>query len=108
MVGPASIGRGRQAFSMVNNRQDVTAASDLGSAEGSDCGIVEFTKEEVDALLNEKLKGKKFDLKVYSCLHGFEAWVESKFFLFFLFLSFIFFFFFFFSCSMLGRENWSK
>jgi kinesin family protein C1 len=76
MVGPASIGRGRQAFSMVNNRQDVTAASDFGSAEGSDCGIVEFTKEEVDALLNEKLKGKKFDLKVYSCLHGFEAWLS--------------------------------
>ncbi|XP_059437281.1 kinesin-like protein KIN-14C [Corylus avellana] len=63
MVGPASTGRVRQAFSVVNNRQDVTAASDMGSAEGSDCGIVEFTKEEVDALLNEKLKGKKFDLK---------------------------------------------
>jgi hypothetical protein len=37
---------------------------------------VDFTKEEVDALLNEKLKGKKFDLKVYSCLHGFEAWLS--------------------------------
>ena len=76
MVGPASTGRVRQAFSVVNNRPDVTAASDMGSAEGSDCGIVEFTKEEVDALLNEKLKGKKFDLKVYNCLHGFEGWLS--------------------------------
>ncbi|XP_050288816.1 kinesin-like protein KIN-14C isoform X2 [Quercus robur] len=68
MVGPplaASRGRGRQAFSEVNSRQDVTATSDVGSGEGSECGTVEFTKEEVEALLNEKLKGKKLDpLKV--------------------------------------------
>lgn len=68
MVGPplaASRGRGRQAFSEVNSKQDVTAASDVGSGEGSECGTVEFTKEEVEALLNEKLKGKKLDpLKV--------------------------------------------
>lgn len=65
MVGPpvSSRGRGRQAFTEVNNRQDVTATSDVGSGEGSECGTVEFTKEEVEALLNEKLKGKKFDLK---------------------------------------------
>nr|XP_023876567.1 kinesin-like protein KIN-14C isoform X2 [Quercus suber]POF23374.1 kinesin-like protein kin-14c [Quercus suber] len=67
-VGPplaASRGRGRQAFSEVNSRQDVTATSDVGSGEGSECGTVEFTKEEVEALLNEKLKGKKLDpLKV--------------------------------------------
>ncbi|XP_065618199.1 kinesin-like protein KIN-14C isoform X3 [Quercus suber] len=62
-VGPP--GRGRQAFSEVNSRQDVTATSDVGSGEGSECGTVEFTKEEVEALLNEKLKGKKLDpLKV--------------------------------------------
>ncbi|XP_030972026.1 kinesin-like protein KIN-14C isoform X1 [Quercus lobata] len=68
MVGPplaASRGRGRQAFSEVNSRQDVMATSDVGSGEGSECGTVEFTKEEVEALLNEKLKGKKLDpLKV--------------------------------------------
>lgn len=64
MVAPASTGRGRQAFAVVNNRQDVTAASDMGSAEGSECGTIEFTKEEVEALLNVKFKGKQFDLKV--------------------------------------------
>ncbi|XP_041023436.1 kinesin-like protein KIN-14C [Juglans microcarpa x Juglans regia] len=63
MVAPASTGRGRQAFAVVNNRQDVTAASDMGSAEGSECGTIEFTKEEVEALLNVKFKGKQFDLK---------------------------------------------
>ncbi|KAG2688117.1 hypothetical protein I3760_09G079300 [Carya illinoinensis] len=62
-VAPASTGRGRQAFAMVNNRQDVTTASDMGSAEGSECVTTEFTKEEVEALLNVKFKGKQFDLK---------------------------------------------
>lgn len=75
MVGPplaASRGRGRQAFSEVNSRQDVTATSDVGSGEGSECGTVEFTKEEVEALLNEKLKGKKLDpLKVIFLSHEF-------------------------------------
>jgi kinesin family protein C1 len=79
MVGPpvSSRGRGRQAFTEVNNRQDVTATSDVGSGEGSECGTVEFTKEEVEALLNEKLKGKKFDLKVNNFVllsHEFETW----------------------------------
>ncbi|KAG6641538.1 hypothetical protein I3843_09G079700 [Carya illinoinensis] len=62
-VAPASTGRGRQAFAMVNNRQDVTTASDMGSAEGLECVTTEFTKEEVEALLNVKFKGKQFDLK---------------------------------------------
>ncbi|XP_059623810.1 kinesin-like protein KIN-14C [Cornus florida] len=61
MVGTVSSGRGRQAFAAVNNRQDPTAnGGDLG---GSDCGTVEFNKEVVEALLNEKIKGKKFDHK---------------------------------------------
>ncbi|GMY37095.1 kinesin-like protein KIN-14C isoform X2 [Fagus crenata] len=57
MVGPpvSNRGRGWQAFTEVNNRQDVTATSDVGSGEGSECGTVEFIKEEVEALLNEKL-----------------------------------------------------
>lgn len=65
-MGPTSTGAGRprQAFAVVNNRQDVPGASDMASTEGSDCGTIEFTKEEVEALLNEKPKGKKFDLKV--------------------------------------------
>jgi hypothetical protein len=55
----------RKPFGSVNRKLDVTATSDVGScAEGSDCGNVEFTKEEVDALVNERLKMKKFDHKV--------------------------------------------
>ncbi|KAL9384063.1 hypothetical protein Peur_024386 [Populus x canadensis] len=54
----------RKPFGSVNRKLDVTATSDMGScAEGSDCGNVEFTKEEVDALVNERLKMKKFDHK---------------------------------------------
>lgn len=35
---------------------------------GSESGSVEFNKEEVEALLNEKMKGKsKFDYKVSRC-----------------------------------------
>uniref|UniRef100_A0A5B6YP98 Kinesin-like protein n=1 Tax=Davidia involucrata TaxID=16924 RepID=A0A5B6YP98_DAVIN len=64
MIGPAITGRGRQAFAVVNNRQHIGMnAGDLGGTEGSECGAVEFTKEEVEALLNEKIKGKRFDLK---------------------------------------------
>lgn len=49
----------------VNSRQDgVASASDLGGAEGSESESMEFTKEEVEALLNEKIRGKKFDVKV--------------------------------------------
>lgn len=66
MVGQANSVRSRQVFSVVN------AGADLGDpvANGnSDCGSsgggVEFTKEDVEALLNEKMKGKnKFDYKV--------------------------------------------
>lgn len=64
MVGPASTGRARQAFAVVNNKPDGTVTNDMGSAEGSDCAPVEFTKEKIEALLNEKSKGKKFDHKV--------------------------------------------
>ncbi|KAH7569065.1 hypothetical protein JRO89_XS06G0097000 [Xanthoceras sorbifolium] len=63
MAGPTSTARTRQAFAVVNNRQDAPASTDAGSAEGSECGNVEFSKEEVEALLNEKPKAKKFDLK---------------------------------------------
>lgn len=51
----------RQAPSTVN-RQDVTANSDVGSVE--ECSKVEFTKDEVLALLNERAKAGKFDTKV--------------------------------------------
>ncbi|KAL1195170.1 Kinesin-like protein KIN-14C [Cardamine amara subsp. amara] len=50
----------RQAFSTVN-KQDITMNSDVGSTE--DCGKVEFTKDEVLALLSERAKAGKFDTK---------------------------------------------
>ncbi|XP_068667973.1 kinesin-like protein KIN-14C isoform X2 [Aristolochia californica] len=70
MVGQANTLRARQAFSVLNSGQDLSngggdslrnGASDCGSAVGS----IEFSREEVEALLNEKkTKGKnKFDYK---------------------------------------------
>ncbi|XWS12775.1 hypothetical protein CRYUN_Cryun37aG0119200 [Craigia yunnanensis] len=57
-VGPTGSGRTRQPFAVVNNSQDVTTA-----ANAEECPNHEFTKEEVEAILNEKPKAKKFDLK---------------------------------------------
>ncbi|KAM0040280.1 putative minus-end-directed kinesin ATPase [Helianthus debilis subsp. tardiflorus] len=54
----------RQAFSVVNGGQDPGLRSGPGSIAGSDCGGMEFTREEVDALLNTKIRTKdKFNLK---------------------------------------------
>ncbi|XP_010434203.1 PREDICTED: kinesin-like protein KIN-14C [Camelina sativa] len=50
----------RQAFSAVN-KQDITTTSDVGSIE--ECGKVDFTKDEVLALLSERAKAGKFDTK---------------------------------------------
>lgn len=62
-TGLAVAGRGRQPFAPVTNRQDgATSTGEAGSSEGLDEKL-EFTKEEVEALLNEKIKSKKFDLK---------------------------------------------
>ncbi|KAJ0611440.1 hypothetical protein HanRHA438_Chr01g0019951 [Helianthus annuus] len=53
-----------QAFSVVNGGQDPGLQSGRGSIAGSDCGGMEFTREEVDALLNTKIRTKdKFNLK---------------------------------------------
>ncbi|XVE51198.1 hypothetical protein DITRI_Ditri02bG0020400 [Diplodiscus trichospermus] len=57
-VGPTGIGRSRQPFAVVNNRQDATTA-----ANAEECRNHEFTKEEVEAILNEKPRAKKIDLK---------------------------------------------
>ncbi|XP_057790680.1 kinesin-like protein KIN-14N isoform X1 [Salvia miltiorrhiza] len=46
----------RQAFSIVNGGQDLPPLSGPPSNSGSDCGAIEFSKDDVDALLNEKLK----------------------------------------------------
>ncbi|KAK9084926.1 hypothetical protein Sjap_025337 [Stephania japonica] len=64
MVGQANSGRTRQAFSVVNGGQDQNSRGDSGSNVGSECGSIEFNKEVVEALLNEKMRGKtKFDYK---------------------------------------------
>ncbi|KAL9234140.1 hypothetical protein vseg_009043 [Gypsophila vaccaria] len=62
MTGPTAASRARQVLSTVNaNRQDNNAADTASEVAAEE--VIEFTKEEVDALLNEKIKGKKFDLK---------------------------------------------
>lgn len=60
-MGPTGAGRTRQAFSDVKNRQDVASAASTVVEELA--ANHEFTKEEVEAILNEKPKAKKFDLK---------------------------------------------
>ena len=71
----------RKPFGSVNKKLDVAATSDVGSCvEGSDCGNVEFTKEEIDALVNERLKMKKFDHKVllgYFCFLVNLVWLRD-------------------------------
>ncbi|KAF7843080.1 kinesin-like protein KIN-14C [Senna tora] len=57
-------GRGRLPFATVNKGPDANAANDVGSTEGTDCSTIEFTKEDVEALLNEKMKkGNPYDHK---------------------------------------------
>ncbi|KAG2303956.1 hypothetical protein Bca52824_032607 [Brassica carinata] len=51
----------RQVPSSAVNKQDVTAKSDVGSVE--ECSKLEFTKDEVFALLSERAKAGKFDTK---------------------------------------------
>ncbi|GJY58034.1 kinesin-like protein KIN-14C, partial [Tanacetum coccineum] len=54
--------RGRQALASVTTNQKEVAAAP-SEAQVPEDQIMEFTKEEVDALLNERFKGKKFDSK---------------------------------------------
>nr|XP_043628795.1 kinesin-like protein KIN-14N [Erigeron canadensis] len=55
----------RQVFSVVNGgSQDSGMGVGRASSVGSDCGGIEFTKEDVEALLKEKIKpNNKFSLK---------------------------------------------
>ncbi|QHN78368.1 Kinesin-like protein [Arachis hypogaea] len=68
MVGTPINGRSRQAFSLVNGvggGHDLTPGSAPPSNAGLDYGIIEFTREDVEALLNEKAKRKdRFNYKV--------------------------------------------
>ncbi|CAN1224131.1 Kinesin-like protein KIN-14N [Linum grandiflorum] len=68
MVGSASInGRMRQAFSIMNGDQELTPSSDPPSNAGSEYGggaNIEFTREDVDTLLNERMRYKsKYNYK---------------------------------------------
>ncbi|XP_057538372.1 kinesin-like protein KIN-14C [Amaranthus tricolor] len=61
LTGPTAASRARQVLSTVNSNNQDSASDAASIAETSESA--EFTKEEVEALLNEKIKGKKFDLK---------------------------------------------
>ncbi|TKY71576.1 Kinesin-1 protein [Spatholobus suberectus] len=57
--------QGRVRAPLVALRNKAAAdANDVGGVEGSECSAVEFTKDDVEALLNEKTKGNlRFDNK---------------------------------------------
>ncbi|VVB15958.1 unnamed protein product [Arabis nemorensis] len=65
MVGAmANNGRIRSAFPVANGSKDLTPNSAPASTAGSEYGPVEFTREDVEALLNERIKYKsKFNYK---------------------------------------------
>lgn len=65
MVGTPINGRTRPAFGVVNGGHDLGPSSAPPSNAGSDYGVIEFTREDVEALLNEKAKRKdRFNYKV--------------------------------------------
>ncbi|KAF3568288.1 hypothetical protein DY000_02017092 [Brassica cretica] len=65
MVGAmANNGRIRSAFPVTNGSKDLTPNSATASTTGSEYGPVEFSREDVEALLNERIKYKsKFNYK---------------------------------------------
>nr|BAB09933.1 kinesin-like protein [Arabidopsis thaliana] len=65
MVGAmANNGRIRSAFPVTNGSKDLTPNSAPASTTGSEYGPVEFTREDVETLLNERIKYKsKFNYK---------------------------------------------
>ncbi|KAF8047326.1 hypothetical protein N665_3094s0005 [Sinapis alba] len=65
MVGAmANNGRIRSAFPVMNGSKDLTPDSAPVSTTGSEYGQVDFTREDVEALLNERIKYKsKFNYK---------------------------------------------
>ncbi|KAF8075393.1 hypothetical protein N665_1097s0002 [Sinapis alba] len=65
MVGAmANNGRIRSAFPAANGSKDLTSNSAPASTTGSEYGPVEFSREDVEALLNERIKYKsKFNYK---------------------------------------------
>lgn len=73
MVGPRSNGGGirpREAFSSINGGRRISFPASAppsapGSNAGSDVGVLDFNKEDVEVLLNERMRNKnKFNYKV--------------------------------------------
>ena len=72
MVGTANNFRMRHAFSVVNGDQEAGLNSAPPSNAGSEYGGFEFTREDVYALLNERMRYKnKFNYKVSEFVFGF-------------------------------------
>ncbi|PSR95637.1 Kinesin-like protein [Actinidia chinensis var. chinensis] len=66
-VWPGNGRRTRQPLSVVNGSQDLAAMDGPVGNSSSDCSSMEFTKEDVEALLNEKIKTKnRFSVKISS------------------------------------------
>ncbi|KAL1809078.1 hypothetical protein ACET3Z_026068 [Daucus carota] len=64
ITGSTAASRRRQVSAVVTNRQDAVVGGNAESVnEELENVKLEFTKEEVDVLLNEKIRAKKFDLK---------------------------------------------
>ncbi|OIT35508.1 PREDICTED: kinesin-like protein KIN-14C [Nicotiana attenuata] len=65
MPSTATAARTRQALAVMNGgASDMPPTSSPPSSADSDCGIVEFSKEDIEALLTEKLKTKnKYNIK---------------------------------------------
>ncbi|KAH9611188.1 hypothetical protein KSS87_011371 [Heliosperma pusillum] len=66
MTGPTASSRRRQVLSTMNaNQQDSSSNNNVADtvSEMAVEEIVEFSKDDVEALLNEKIKGGKFDFK---------------------------------------------
>ncbi|XP_074272083.1 kinesin-like protein KIN-14C isoform X2 [Silene latifolia] len=69
MTGPTAASQGRQVRPVLStvslNRQDTSSVADTVSEMAVE-EIVDFTKEDVEALLNEKIKARKTDFKAKS------------------------------------------
>lgn len=63
--GTPNYGKIRPAYSVVNGGHDLDQNSTPASIAGSECGTIEFTREDVEALLTERMRYKsKFNYKV--------------------------------------------
>jgi hypothetical protein len=99
MVGQ---GRARAPFGAINNKSEANdGGTGTGAAEGSEPTIVDFTKEEVEALLNERMKkDTRLDTKV--CLSF--LWITEFYCCCCCCLRLFGFIF----CVLFGRKKWSR